>query len=190
MGDDTGKTEQKPKRRKRRPTRSGGAWRAFCHERSKGNRFTAQSLQKLAEEYRQLSTEDKQRYVEIGKAGTFAHQKGFPAFGQNARKRKRLHIPDKPTHPGPGETTDSGALVVTDPATELDVQLAFDGTNGFLDTYTDLKRSTDIRLRCMEGSGDVTLPLDLTKDEIQAVQEQVQQGTNTWFVQRILATSY
>jgi len=179
------------RKRRTRPTRSGGAWRAFCHEKSRGSRFTSQSLQQLASEYRNLTVEEKQRYVSIGQAGTKAHQHGFSSFGTNERKRQRRVQPlDKHKQLCPGESTVSGAIIATDPATELELQLAFDGMNGFVDAYGELKRSTDYRNQCMNRSGDPSMQLELSKEQVKAVQDYVQKGSDTWLVQRLLKSPY
>eukprot|EP00439_Symbiodinium_sp_Y106_P058600 s962_g8.t1 len=53
------------RKRVREPPRrrgGGGPWRCFLHERCKGVRFTVESLSRLAEEYRNLSPLEKQRF--------------------------------------------------------------------------------------------------------------------------------
>ena len=47
----------------------GGAWRAFCHMQMGGQSFSKETVQALAEAYHKLSPEQKQIYVEMGKAG-------------------------------------------------------------------------------------------------------------------------
>lgn len=54
--------EQRPCRR----TGAGGAWRAFCAEQSKGRKMTSESLKQLARDYKNLSIDEHQHYLELG----------------------------------------------------------------------------------------------------------------------------
>ena len=121
-------------RRRRRRGAGGGPWRAFCHDRCAGVRFTASAMSKLAEEYRQLSVEDKQRYVEAGRLATEAHKAGHRSFPENfARPRQLpqqlyLHPAERPQ---PGDVTDGGAIVAADDDHETALQFLYQGPDCF-----------------------------------------------------------
>ena len=71
-----------------KPTRSGGAWRAFVHINSKRNKFTGAKMQELAEAYRNLSPEQAEWYALLGKQATMSHRQGgqtFPAYSLTAK---------------------------------------------------------------------------------------------------------
>ena len=75
-----------------KPKRYGGAWRAFCHEKSKNRQFSAASLQDLAIEYRELSPREREKYEEMGKQATLINRAGLPAYpghSVTARNRRR-----------------------------------------------------------------------------------------------------
>ena len=57
----------------------GGAWRAFLKSRKLKAGAAA------ADEYQQLSREEKASFVQRGVLGSRAHQYGVPAFGQSNR---------------------------------------------------------------------------------------------------------
>jgi hypothetical protein len=75
--------EQAAKKQRKRRGTSGGAWRAFVSERSRGSQLTRESVRQLAAEYRTLSGDERQRLFEIGQAATLASRQG--QMGQTVR---------------------------------------------------------------------------------------------------------
>eukprot|EP00971_Amphidinium_carterae_P350184 6491423-Amphidinium_carterae.1 len=74
---------------------SGGAWRAFVHSRSRGQKLTPAGMRDLASEYRSLSAEAKQHFCSMGADATFAHKHGeetFPAISRRARHERHLGL--------------------------------------------------------------------------------------------------
>ncbi len=121
--------------------RGGGAWRAFCHERCKGSRFTLASIQQLSEDYRNLSVSEKQRYVEAGAAAVLARKHGYQSFEHTQTKRTAAARQQRQLQPGEVDVAPSGFLVATDRKTDLEWLRHYDGKDTFLDGYEQLKLS-------------------------------------------------
>jgi hypothetical protein len=65
----------------------GGAWRAFIRDRC---RCTCKAVFKsLADEYRQLTADEKSSYHDMGLLGTFVHSQGGVSFGKMTRELAR-----------------------------------------------------------------------------------------------------
>ena len=120
--------------------RGGGPWRAFCHERCKGSRFTLASIQQLSEEYRNLSVSEKQRYVEAGAAAVLARKHGHQSF-DNTRTKRTAAGQQRQLQPGDVDIAPSGFLVATDRKSDLEWLRHYDGKDNFLDGYEQLKLS-------------------------------------------------
>ena len=74
-------------------TKGGGAWRAFLHHRYKGHKFTRDSMKLIAAEYRSLSADDINFYLDVGQAATDAHRQGhksFPNAGSTLTEQPRV----------------------------------------------------------------------------------------------------
>ena len=67
--------KQKQRKQKKHP-RPGGAWRAFCSDRGKGQKFNRDLLKALSAEYRRLSQDEYEMYRERGAAATAAARLG------------------------------------------------------------------------------------------------------------------
>ena len=68
--------EKSRQRKQKRHARPGGAWRAFCSEKARGQKFTCRFLRQLAAEYRALSQDEYEAYRERGAAATAAGRAG------------------------------------------------------------------------------------------------------------------
>ncbi|CAE7791864.1 unnamed protein product [Symbiodinium sp. CCMP2592] len=83
--------QQKRKQRKeKKHARPGGAWRAFCSDRAKGQKFNRVLLRALSAEYRGLSQDEYEMYRERGVAATAAARLG------NKRPFSLVDQPDQP----------------------------------------------------------------------------------------------
>jgi len=92
------KVAEPPPKRFRRSTPSGGAWRAFVHERTRG-RMGRPDFSKLSDDYRMLTEEERDVFARVGRLATAAHRAGSSqAFGRNPlsiqiqRRRDRLFV--------------------------------------------------------------------------------------------------
>ena len=147
-----GEKASKPKKEKSRVKKvrrgGGGAWRCFLHVRARGTRFTVSTLSQLAEEYRALSGAEKQRFVEAGRAGTFAHRGGFASFGTRPQQRdvrqrssgqqlQQMHA-RVDNVPLPGDVTATGAIVASTAAIEAARAVQYHGPGLFLQDYQDM----------------------------------------------------
>ena len=124
------------KSRRTRPKRGGGgAWRAFCHERSKGQKFTLEMLRQLAAEYARLGVEEKQIYVEAGMKATLAHKHGHSSFAsssiQPSSGKANSHV---------GDLTSDGATIAPDPSVASLSILEHAGET-FMDRYAQVRQS-------------------------------------------------
>ena len=78
--------KRKPKEvGKKRRTGGGGAWRAFCHVQSRGQRL--EDIATLAEKYRNLGQSEMSYYRSLGQQGVAARRGGHDAFPAGRRKR-------------------------------------------------------------------------------------------------------
>ena len=124
----TNKDNKKPAVGKKKSSKGGGgAWRAYCHKHGKGKKFDIQTLQALATGYRSLSVEEKQVYVEAGKAAVRARKAGFQSFvsEQSRSDKKRA-------------SKQSQRLCDGDETCEVLAEFQYSGQDVFLDTYNSL----------------------------------------------------
>lgn len=137
------KTDQKESSCKPKIVRGGGAWRAFCHEKFRGVKFDKDTISAIAEEYRRLTPEEKQRYDLAGLAAVRAKRSGFSSFPRHssvdsgAEPALFEHIDDIP---GPGETTESGAIVAADSDFNLALLTTYRGNGYFNEKYQHVKQ--------------------------------------------------
>ena len=98
-------------------------------------------LSQLAQEYKNLSWEEKQIYVEGGAAATRAHRAGFPSFGPRVRStqsadRLSAQLRSMPATDQdrllPGDVDDAGVVVAAGSA------LDYTGPGLFLEEYEQL----------------------------------------------------
>ena len=80
-----------------KPSRGGhgGAWRAYCHVHGRGEKYTAESLRRLAAEYRRLTPDEYKEYETLGRLATEAHAVGagtFPAFSRTSRSVRGVQL--------------------------------------------------------------------------------------------------
>ena len=87
----------------------GGAWRAFVHERGRGERLTKAVAQRLSAEYRALTEEEFKYFDRLGRDALMAWRHGFPAFGEHDRQSRSGQ--EQPTV---GDIVDNGAIVAAD----------------------------------------------------------------------------
>ena len=66
----------------------GGAWRAFTHLHARGKKISGQTSKQLAALYAQLSPEEKQQLVEVGRKATECHRLGSTTFPLYSRRAK------------------------------------------------------------------------------------------------------
>lgn len=64
--------EQQDGVERRRNKGSGGAWRAYCSEMSKGTKMTADRIKQMSADYKLLTFDEKQYYKELGYRMTIA----------------------------------------------------------------------------------------------------------------------
>ena len=84
-------TEEPAKRRK---GGGGGAWRAFMHIKMKQAKFTRETVSALAQEYKNLSSGEMEKYRRIGASATMNHQQGaatFPSWSSRAKRARSGH---------------------------------------------------------------------------------------------------
>ncbi|CAE7781386.1 unnamed protein product [Symbiodinium sp. CCMP2456] len=62
--------------KQKKHSRPGGAWRAFCSEKARGQKFTRRLIRQLAAEYRDLAQDEYEVYCERGAAATAAARAG------------------------------------------------------------------------------------------------------------------
>lgn len=141
----------KPKRGHREKRTGGGPWRAFCHHVSKGVRFTAKTLSDLADQYRNLSPEEKLKYEQAGKAAALSHRMGFDSFQAAESNTKRA---DASTLPG--DVTSSGAIVATDFPNHGYQLLSYNGPDFFAERYKELQVAIQKRHRQHVDSDGLT----------------------------------
>lgn len=130
-------TSQNEKKKRKKP--GGGAWRAFVHFHSKGEKCGGDRFSELARMYRGLSSEERQVFVEAGEAAVRARHAGFKSFHTTDSDKKKRHIQNKRALK-PGDVTDSGAIVAVDENSLAQLSLLYDGRNLFLDGCETLKK--------------------------------------------------
>ena len=132
-GDDS---KRKPKRTRRG---GGGAWRAFVHSKLNGGaRVSGHDFTRLAQEYRNLTREEKDFYEFAGRRGAQAHAAGFSSFGEKpqvpparAMSQRRLTA---------GSTDMTGAIIALDPSTVLQESLQYSGSHTFQTRFDLVKQ--------------------------------------------------
>ena len=65
----------------------GGAWRAFVHERCKGQKLSIGFAKELSSEYKNLPFAEMQRFQRLGVFANLAWRSGFASFGDRERQR-------------------------------------------------------------------------------------------------------
>ena len=74
----------------KKPRRGGGgAWRAFCKIHATGVKLTGDVASRLSAQYRALTPEEKQKYIDLGELGTTIHAEGGRSFGPRDRTREQ-----------------------------------------------------------------------------------------------------
>ena len=162
-------TKRRGNKRPKKRRGGGGPWRAFLHFRmcrcgeKAERRFTLRRLSELSEEYRRLAPEQKQVFVEAGRAATEAHRAGHRAFAPVPKMLTPLGAELLPQpSPEPGDVLASGAIVASSAAVEAGRQLQYSGPGTFLEEYAELKKSLK------EKRPD---PHQLTGQEVQALRD-------------------
>lgn len=165
LGMKTDKTDQRPScEPKTKIVRGGGAWRAFCHEKFRGARFDKNTVSAAAEEYRRLPPEEKQKYDLAGIAAVRAKRSGLPSFAPHSSTASAAapalfeHINDIP---GPGETTESGAIVAADSDFNLALLTTYRGNGFFNEKYQHVKQLVLREQKLKKGE------LDLSAEEVE-----------------------
>lgn len=129
--------EKKKRPKKKKIVRGGGAWRAFCHVVGRGVRFTAESMQDLAAQYRRLTLEQKQQYIVAGQAATLSHRMGLKSFGRTGATGVSANHQDQGLQPG--VFTSDGAIVAADFSFFFEQQLlTYTGPDLFSRSFDDL----------------------------------------------------
>ena len=128
--------------RKKKNAGGGGAWRAYVHQKCKGVKFGGAALTELAKSYKALSPQEKQLYIDAGKAATLAKKEGFASFYEPEESNQKKSQRQQKPYLLPGDVTESGAIVSTDAAMkfELGPSLQYEGTDFFLDGFEALKK--------------------------------------------------
>ena len=103
------------RKRTKKPSKGGGAWRAFLAHRFKGHRFTKESIKAIANEYRNLSAHEWAFFHEAGVAATLAHKSGHKSFPRAADQTMNAPVEN-----------DDLALVCFD-HTNLDLEETYNG---------------------------------------------------------------
>ena len=132
----------------------GGGCRAFFHIFHKGRKMTAASIRELVEQYNNLPAHEKQKYEEIGRAGTMSWRHGNKSFA-DAPDRKMF-----PSEPElvPADVTDNyirsdGIVVGLDPSSFADTLIPFRSR----DFDSDIKK---IRSRVMKEAANARKALE------------------------------
>ena len=128
---------------KRKPKRTmskrggGGAWRAFVHSKlSGGARVSGHDFTRLAQEYRNLSPDEKTFYENAGRRGAQAHAAGFSSFGEKPQVSSARAMSQRLTA-GSTDMSSGDAIIALDPATMLRESLQYSGSHTF-ETRFDL----------------------------------------------------
>ncbi len=96
----------------------GGAWRAYVHINHAGVKITRQSARKIAEEFRNISAEERAYYQNIGSKGTMAYRCGYKAFGPSlARPAPGSFVQP----PEVGTISMTGAIIAADLARPVEL---------------------------------------------------------------------
>lgn len=159
-------SHEKKRSKKKKVVRGGGAWRAFCHVVGRGIRFTAESMQEMAEQYRRLTPEEKEQYVLAGEAATRSHRMGFKSFGPSSHTGATSGSADQGLKPG--DLTSDGAIVAGDFNFFFEQQLlTYTGPDLFSESFDDLTTALQ-KQKVQVDSDGLTLQ---QQNEVQAFQE-------------------
>eukprot|EP00971_Amphidinium_carterae_P353055 6492807-Amphidinium_carterae.5 len=107
---------------------AGGAWRAYCHERLRGQHFTPELMQEVRRDYHSLSDAEKERLKEIGRLATRCHAaggSGFPAYSKRAQHARGVSSDNKRPNESCNNDERTGAAPV--PASQLVEELLNQG---------------------------------------------------------------
>ena len=117
--------------RKKKNAGGGGAWRAYVHHKCKGEQFGGAALTELAKSYKALSPQEKQVYIDAGKAATLAKKEGFASFYEPEKSTQKKSQKQQRPYLLPGDVTESGAIVSEDVAMQfgLGPSLQYEGTD-------------------------------------------------------------
>ena len=179
-------TNPSQKKTRRKPGGGGGAWRAFCHFKSKGTKFTVQGLQALSDEYKKLPASEKQTYVESGQAAVLARRAGFTSYPKAPKKRNSSCRPapgPKARELLPGDLTSAGAIVGVDAATALQMRMRYEGKDSFMEGYEEIKQ--ELRNRSKIAPDDMEGDAPLTKEEETQVARFEADTNSTWTVSHL-----
>ena len=166
---------------------AGGAWRAFCHQMCGGEKFSAQTMAKLGEQFRALTPEQKEQYAIAGRAATLAAQHGFSAFGQAPRKKAadKFSVHEKLVErlsdfPAPGTQLPSGAIVAANSDWDLQLASMRYGPDSFDEQYNKVKDLANMerKTRLQET--------ELTKERLLELQEFAGCASADPFVQNLM----
>ena len=137
-------------------THGGGPWKAFVHDRAKGQKLNADLMSRLSDEFRALTPDQFQKYKEAGAAGTLAHQRGFSSFGPRDPKRSRTSTIPKALLPGdidPLTGTVVGAMPSSSSSSNTTIEalteagnlgiVPYSGPDFFAENYEKLKREAN-----------------------------------------------
>ena len=135
--------EGSDKKKGKKSTKGGGAWRAFVHHALRGIQFTAGIIKGLAQKYAQLSTEEQEVYAKAGHVATVAHRRGLPSFAK--APPSTLPLPDK-FQPEVGTVLPGNIIVAADMVplsihemVRHDVAVRYEGPT-FETVYSQLKQ--------------------------------------------------
>ena len=172
--------EEAQSRHKPKQKRPGGAWRAFVHTqmlKRPGEAFDAPLLHALAEQYRNLSAEEKQHYVELGFLANAAGRHGFVPFGRQPQQAQ-ASLP-------PGAVTEEGAMVAADDASMLACAIhgintpSFDQALAAEQRTRPVRRSKQASLRAEAAKLVAYATSSATREQIEALHAQGLHATAT-----------
>ena len=75
-------------------TKPGGPWRAFLHVHCAGRKFDKVMIQQLKNQYLNLTQQQKQRFVELGRLATVAGRLGHKPFGLSNEEAEKAALAD------------------------------------------------------------------------------------------------
>ena len=109
----------------------------------KGQRFTTSAISALAEEYHNLTPEQRALFQEAGEKATEAHRAGLQPF-ERAPKQQSAYPSLTPTETlRPGDVTSSGAIVSLSEALQCELGMQYTGADQFLEGFQRLKRTVN-----------------------------------------------
>ena len=103
-------------------------------------KMTVENIRMAKQRYNDLSEEEFQRYLDIGKAGTLAHRAGGRSFGPRSKGKAKAKAKSR-AQILPGDVADNGAFVLPDAAEAFQGSVAAFNLESFGERYDRFRAS-------------------------------------------------